>query len=93
MVLLMNSLVFSIRIYDEGIYENGVWIPGRRLNGDDIALDIDLAAGSLPYEIGKLHCRLSPRGLGADHKAELVLGLISGRGGGRGKSEDDTQDH
>ena len=28
---------------DEGRYEDGTWIPGRRLNGDAIMLDYDLA--------------------------------------------------
>jgi hypothetical protein len=29
---------------DEGIFENGIWIPGRRLNGDEVFLSLDLAA-------------------------------------------------
>jgi hypothetical protein len=44
--------IAAIARVDEGIYENGVWIPGRRLNGDDIALDIDLAKKALENKTG-----------------------------------------
>jgi len=29
---------------DEGIYSKGKWVHGRRLNGDDIMLNYDIAA-------------------------------------------------
>jgi hypothetical protein len=35
--------IAAIAQLDEGIFENGNWIPGRRLNGDDIMIDYDLA--------------------------------------------------
>jgi hypothetical protein len=35
--------VAAIAQLDEGIFDNGNWIPGRRLNGDDIMIDYDLA--------------------------------------------------
>lgn len=37
---------------DEGVFENGTWIPGRRLNGDEIALSIDLAAKAKENKTG-----------------------------------------
>ena len=44
--------IAAIARVDEGKYENGEWIPGRRLNGDDIALDIDLAKKALENKTG-----------------------------------------
>jgi hypothetical protein len=44
--------IAAIARVDEGKYENGQWIPGRRLNGDDIALDIDLAKKALENKTG-----------------------------------------
>ena len=35
--------IAAIAQVDEGRYENGIWIAGRRLNGDDIMLDYNLA--------------------------------------------------
>lgn len=35
--------IAAIAQLDEGIYGNGIWVPGRRLNGDDIMIDYDLA--------------------------------------------------
>jgi hypothetical protein len=35
--------IAAILQVDEGVFENGKWIGGRRLNGDDIFIDIDLA--------------------------------------------------
>ncbi len=37
---------------DEGRFVNGKWIPGRRLNGDDIMLDYDLAKKALENKTG-----------------------------------------
>jgi hypothetical protein len=37
---------------DEGRYESGLWQPGRRLNGDDIMLDYDLAKKALENKTG-----------------------------------------
>jgi hypothetical protein len=37
---------------DEGIYSEGKWIPGRRLNGDDIMIDYDLAKKALENKTG-----------------------------------------
>lgn len=37
---------------DEGQYRNGVWVPGRRLNGDEIFLDLDLAKKALENKTG-----------------------------------------
>jgi hypothetical protein len=37
---------------DEGKFDNGNWIQGRRLNGDDIMLDYDLAKKALDNKTG-----------------------------------------
>jgi hypothetical protein len=37
---------------DEGIYSGGKWVPGRRLNGDDIMIDYDLAKKALENKTG-----------------------------------------
>jgi hypothetical protein len=37
---------------DEGIFDNGNWIAGRRLNGDDIMLDYDLAKKAMENKTG-----------------------------------------
>lgn len=44
--------IAAIAQLDEGHYENGKWIPGRRLNGDDIMLDYDLAKKALENKTG-----------------------------------------
>ena len=44
--------VAAIEQLDEGRFENGEWIPGRRLNGDDIMLDYDLAGKALENKTG-----------------------------------------
>jgi hypothetical protein len=44
--------IAGIAQVDEGTYNNGKWIPGRRLNGDDIMLDYDLAKKALENKTG-----------------------------------------
>ncbi|MCX6329795.1 MAG: DUF5597 domain-containing protein [Bacteroidia bacterium] len=44
--------IAAIAQLDEGRYENGKWIQGRRLNGDDIMLDYDLAKKALENKTG-----------------------------------------
>ena len=44
--------IAAISRVDEGRYENGMWIAGRRLNGDDIMLDYDLAKMALQNKTG-----------------------------------------
>jgi hypothetical protein len=44
--------IAAIEQLDEGRFENGNWIPGRRLNGDDIMLDYDLAKKALENKTG-----------------------------------------
>jgi len=44
--------IAAISRVDEGRYENGIWIAGRRLNGDDIMLDYDLAKMALQNKTG-----------------------------------------
>jgi len=44
--------IAAIAQVDEGIFENGNWIPGRRLNGDNIMLDYDLAKKALENKTG-----------------------------------------
>ena len=44
--------IAGIAHVDEGIFDNGKWIPGRRLNGDEIFLDIDLAARAVENKTG-----------------------------------------
>ena len=44
--------IAGISRVDEGRYENGLWKPGRRLNGDDIMLDYDLAKKALENKTG-----------------------------------------
>lgn len=44
--------IAAIAQLDEGKYEKGKWIQGRRLNGDDIMIDYDLAARALENRTG-----------------------------------------
>jgi hypothetical protein len=44
--------IAAIAQLDEGRYENGNWIPGRRLNGDDIMIEYDLAKKALENRTG-----------------------------------------
>jgi len=44
--------IAAIAKLDEGKFENGSWIQGRRLNGDDIMLDYDLAKKALENKTG-----------------------------------------
>lgn len=44
--------ITGIARVDEGKYVNGVWKPRRRLNGDDIMLDYDLAKKALENKTG-----------------------------------------
>lgn len=44
--------IAAIAQLDEGKFENGKWIQGRRLNGDDIMLDYDLAKRALENKTG-----------------------------------------
>lgn len=44
--------IAGIAKVDEGIFADGKWIPGRRLNGDDIMLDYNLAAKALENKTG-----------------------------------------
>lgn len=44
--------IAAIAQLDEGKFENGKWIQGRRLNGDDIMLDYDLAKKALENKTG-----------------------------------------
>lgn len=44
--------IAAISQLDEGKFDNGKWIQGRRLNGDDIMLDYDLAKKALENKTG-----------------------------------------
>lgn len=44
--------IAAISQVDEGKFENGKWIQGRRLNGDDIMIDYDLAKKALENKRG-----------------------------------------
>ncbi|MBP1667132.1 MAG: hypothetical protein H6Q23_1992 [Bacteroidetes bacterium] len=44
--------VAAIAQLDEGRFEKGKWIQGRRLNGDDIMIDYDLAGKALENKTG-----------------------------------------
>jgi hypothetical protein len=44
--------IAGISRVDEGIFVNGTWVPRRRLNGDDIMLDYDLAKMALENKTG-----------------------------------------
>jgi hypothetical protein len=44
--------IAAIAQLDEGRFENGKWIAGRRLNGDDIMIDYDLAKKALENKTG-----------------------------------------
>jgi hypothetical protein len=44
--------IAAIAQLDEGKFENGIWITRRRLNGDDIMLDYDLAKKALENKTG-----------------------------------------
>lgn len=44
--------IAAISQVDEGKFENGKWIQGRRLNGDDIMIDYDLAKKALENKTG-----------------------------------------
>jgi len=44
--------IAGIARVDEGRYENGLWKAGRRLNGDDIMLDYDLAKKAVENKTG-----------------------------------------
>jgi hypothetical protein len=44
--------IAAIAQLDEGRFENGNWIPVRRLNGDDIMIDYDLAQKALENKTG-----------------------------------------
>jgi hypothetical protein len=44
--------IAAILQLDEGKFENGNWIPRRRLNGDDIMLDYDLAKKAMENKTG-----------------------------------------
>jgi hypothetical protein len=44
--------IAAIAQLDEGKFENGKWIQGRRLNGDDIMIDYDLAKKALENKTG-----------------------------------------
>jgi hypothetical protein len=37
---------------EEGTYENGAWIPGRNLNGDEVMISYDLSAWAASHETG-----------------------------------------
>jgi hypothetical protein len=47
-----GPLIAGIARVDEGRFKNGEWIPGRRLNGDDIMLDYDLSKKALENKTG-----------------------------------------
>jgi len=47
-----GTAIAAIAQLDEGKYEDGKWIQGRRLNGDDIMLDYDLAKKALENKTG-----------------------------------------
>jgi hypothetical protein len=47
-----GPVIAAIAQLDEGRFENGNWIPGRRLNGDDIMIDYDLAKKALENKTG-----------------------------------------
>ena len=44
--------IAAISQLDEGKFENGKWIQGRRLNGDDIMIDYDLAKMAMENKTG-----------------------------------------
>lgn len=44
--------IAAISQLDEGRFEKGKWIQGRRLNGDDIMIDYDLAARAIENRTG-----------------------------------------
>jgi hypothetical protein len=44
--------IAAIAQLDEGKYINGIWVPRRRLNGDDIMLNYDLAKKALENKTG-----------------------------------------
>jgi hypothetical protein len=44
--------IAAIARLDEGRFDNGKWIAGRRLNGDDIMIDYDLAKKALENKTG-----------------------------------------
>jgi Domain of unknown function (DUF5597)/Glycosyl hydrolases family 35 len=44
--------IAAISQVDEGTFENGKWIQGRRLNGDDIMLDYNLAERAMENKTG-----------------------------------------
>jgi hypothetical protein len=44
--------IAAIDHLDEGMFEGGIWMPRRRLNGDDIMLDYDLAKKALENKTG-----------------------------------------
>jgi hypothetical protein len=44
--------IAAIDQLDEGRFEGGIWVPRRRLNGDDIMLDYDLAKKALENKTG-----------------------------------------
>jgi hypothetical protein len=43
----------AIGALDEGVYVNGVWTPGRRLNGDDIMMNYDAPNKAIKNESGE----------------------------------------
>ena len=44
--------IAAIDQLDEGRFEGGIWVPRRRLNGDDIMLDYDLAKKAMENKTG-----------------------------------------
>jgi hypothetical protein len=44
--------IAAIAHADEGVFENGEWVPGRRMNGDEITLSIDLASKAKENKTG-----------------------------------------
>jgi hypothetical protein len=44
--------IAAIARLDEGRFEDGNWVPGRRLNGDDIMIDYNLAKKALENKTG-----------------------------------------
>ena len=48
----IGPAIAGIARADEGKYVNGIWKPRRRLNGDDIMLDYDLAKKALENKTG-----------------------------------------
>jgi hypothetical protein len=43
----------AIGALEEGVYVNGVWTPGRRLNGDDIMMNYDAPNKAIKNDSGE----------------------------------------